>query len=209
MNNYEEGTRRGNYNNRRGYNNNRNNNSGYKKRNYNNYNNNNNSAANTSDYMAKKAEIIAKQKINLGMIDKVSAYLDKVVATATADTKIAMKQIIEYLDTCGFTKDDTKVISQYNYLLMDLANAQICDYIKGNKINIRILYIQERLKSSYKKELNTAIDTLLGTYTHLFNWNESTGDDSIEFTPITAEEAENTANDLVKEDVESENTKEE
>lgn len=183
MNNHEEGsTRRGNYNNRKGYNPN------YKKRN--NYNNNNNSSNNSSEYMAKKAEIIAKQRTNLGMIDKVSAYLDKCVVNATADTKIAMKQIIEYLDTCGFTKDDTKVISQYNYLLMDLANAQICNYINGNKINIRILYIQERLKSSYKKELNNDIDKLLGKYKNLFKWNESTGDDSIEFTPITQEEEE-------------------
>lgn len=182
MNNHEEGsTRRGNYNNRKGYNPN------YKKRN--NYNNNN-SGNNSSEYMAKKAEIIAKQRTNLGMIDKVSAYLDKCVVEATADTKIAMKQIIEYLDTCGFTKEDTKVISQYNYLLMDLANAQICNYINGNKINIRILYIQERLKSSYKKELNNDIDKLLGKYKNLFKWNESTGDDSIEFTPITQEEEE-------------------
>lgn len=183
MNNHEEGsTRRGNYNNRKGYNPN------YKKRN--NYNNNNNSNNNSSEYMVKKAEIIAKQRTNLGMIDKVSAYLDKCVVEATTDTKIAMKQIIEYLDTCGFTKEDTKVISQYNYLLMDLANAQICNYINGNKINIRILYIQERLKSSYKKELNNDIDKLLGKYKNLFKWNESTGDDSIEFTPITQEEEE-------------------
>lgn len=182
MNNHEEGSTRRNYNNRKGYNPN------YKKRN--NYNNNNNSNNNSSEYMAKKAEIIAKQRTNLGMIDKVSAYLDKCVVDATADTKIAMKQIIEYLDTCGFTKEDTKVISQYNYLLMDLANAQICNYINGNKINIRILYIQERLKSSYKKELNNDIDKLLGKYKNLFKWNESTGDDSIEFTPITQEEEE-------------------
>lgn len=191
MNNHEEGsTRRGNYNNRKGYNPN------YKKRN--NYNNRENSTNNSAEYMAKKAEIIAKQKTNLDMINKVSSYLDNLIVNATVDTKIAMKQIIEYLDTCGFTKDDTKVISQYNYLLMDLANAQICNYIKGNKINIRILYIQERLKSSYKKELSDDIDRLLGKYTNLFNWNESTGDDSIEFTPITEDEVE-TANELVKE----------
>lgn len=191
MNNYEEGsTRRGNYNNRRGHNPN------YKKRN--NYNNRENSTNNSSEYMAKKAEIIAKQRTNLDMISKVSSYLDNLIVNATADTKIAMKQIIEYLDTCGFTKDDTKVISQYNYLLMDLANAQICNYIKGNKINIRILYIQERLKSSYKKELSDDIDKLLGKYKNLFNWNESTGDDSIEFTPITEDEVE-TTNELVKE----------
>lgn len=191
MNNHEEGsTRRGNYNNRRGYNPN------YKKRN--NYNNRENSTNNSSEYMAKKAEIIAKQRTNLDMISKVSSYLDNLIVNATADTKIAMKQIIEYLDTCGFTKDDTKVISQYNYLLMDLANAQICNYIKGNKINIRILYIQERLKSSYKKELSDDIDKLLGKYKNLFNWNESTGDDSIEFTPITENEVE-TTNELVKE----------
>lgn len=193
MNNHEEGsTRRGNYNSRKGYNPN------YKKRN--NYNNNReNQNNNSAEYMAKKAEIIAKQKINLDMINKVSAYLDNCVVNATADTKIAMKQIIEYLDTCGFTKDDTKVISQYNYLLMDLANAQICNYINGNKINIRILYIQERLKSSYKKELNGDIDKLLGRYKNLFNWNESTGDDSIEFTPVIEEEADEVANELVKE----------
>lgn len=194
MYNREEGTKKG-YNNRR----NGNNNGNYKK-NYNNKNNNNNS----SEYMAKKAEIISRQKINLDMIDKVAAYLDGVVKNATPETKIAMKQIIEHLDTCGFTKDDTKVVSQYNYLLMDLANAQICNYINGNKVNIRILYIQERLKSSYKKELNNDIDRLLGKYKNLFNWAESTGDDSIEFTPIVEDDAVNTSNELVKENTNTE-----
>lgn len=195
MYNHEDGTKKSynNYNNRKGNNN-------YKRRNNN----------NSSEYMAKKAEIISKQKANLEMISKVSEYLDGVVKNATTDTKIAMKQIIDYLDTCGFTKDDTKVISQYNYLLMDLANAQICTYINGNKVNIRILYIQERLKSSYKRELNNDIDRLLGKYRNLFNWCESTGEnDSIEFTPIVDdEESVETSNDLVKEDsvAESENT---
>ena len=188
MNNNNEGTKRG-------YNNNGNGNN--RRFNNNRRRNNNDNASPSVDYKAKKAELIKKQTANLDMIDKVSGFLDGLVKDTKDDTRITMKQIIDFLNENGYDKDSTKTISQYNYLLMDLANAQICNYISGNRLNIRILYIQERLKSSYKKELTDAIETLFGKHSYLFKWAEDTGDGEVEFTYTTTETP---ANELVKED---------
>lgn len=167
-------------NNRRNFNNNRNNN-----RNFNNRNNN----RNNNQQNAKKQEIIAKQKKNLDMIEAIAEYLNNIVATSevavdnTAPAqKITMKEILDYLvNNKGFAQDDTKAVSQFNYIMMDLANAQKSGFISGNRINIRILYIQERLKTSFKKELHPTIDKIMEDYSNLFLWNE---DNKSEDSPI-------------------------
>lgn len=167
-------------NNRRNFNNNRNNN-----RNFNNRNNN----RNNNQQNAKKQEIIAKQKKNLDMIEAIAEYLNNIVATSevavdnTAPAqKITMKEILDYLvNNKGFAQDDTKAVSQFNYIMMDLANAQKSGFINGNRINIRILYIQERLKTSFKKELHPTIDKIMEDYSNLFLWNE---DNKSEDSPI-------------------------
>ncbi len=168
-------------NNRRNFNNNRNNNN----RNFNNRNNN----RNNNQQNAKKQEIIAKQKKNLDMIEAVAEYLNNIVATPEVTTdnaasaqKITMKEILDYLvNIKGFAQDDTKAVSQFNYIMMDLANAQKSGFISGNRINIRILYIQERLKTSFKKELHSTIDKIMEDYSNLFLWNE---DNKSEDSPI-------------------------
>jgi hypothetical protein len=168
-------------NNRRNFNNNRNNNN----RNFNNRNNN----RNNNQQNAKKQEIIAKQKKNLDMIEAVAEYLNNIVAASevAADNtapaqKITMKEILDYLvNNKGFAQDDTKAVSQFNYIMMDLANAQKSGFINGNRINIRILYIQERLKTSFKKELHPTIDKIMEDYSNLFLWNE---DNKSEDSPI-------------------------
>ena len=167
-------------NNRRNFNNNRNNN-----RNFNNRNNN----RNNNQQNAKKQEIIAKQKKNLDMIEAIAEYLNNIVATSEVATdntapaqKITMKEILDYLvNNKGFAQDDTKAVSQFNYIMMDLANAQKSGFISGNRINIRILYIQERLKTSFKKELHPTIDKIMEDYSNLFLWNE---DNKSEDSPI-------------------------
>lgn len=167
-------------NNRRNFNNNRNNN-----RNFNNRNNN----RNNNQQNAKKQEIIAKQKKNLDMIEAIAEYLNNIVAASevAADNtapaqKITMKEILDYLvNNKGFAQDDTKAVSQFNYIMMDLANAQKSGFISGNRINIRILYIQERLKTSFKKELHPTIDKIMEDYSNLFLWNE---DNKSEDSPI-------------------------
>ena len=168
-------------NNRRNFNNNRNNNN----RNFNNRNNN----RNNNQQNAKKQEIIAKQKKNLDMIEAIAEYLNNIVATSEVATdnaapaqKITMKEILDYLvNNKGFAQDDTKAVSQFNYIMMDLANAQKSGFISGNRINIRILYIQERLKTSFKKELHPTIDKIMEDYSNLFLWNE---DNKSEDSPI-------------------------
>ena len=204
-------------NNRRNFNNNRNNNN----RNFNNRNNN----RNNNQQNAKKQEIIAKQKKNLDMIEAVAEYLNNIVATpevATDNTttaqKISMKEILDYLvNIKGFAQDDTKAVSQFNYIMMDLANAQKSGFINGNRINIRILYIQERLKTSFKKELHPTIDKIMEDYSNLFLWNEDnkSEDSPIEVVPAdegapltpTAEETISTE-EVVEEKVSEEPTAE-
>lgn len=173
-------------NNNRKFNNNRNRN--------NNFNNNRN---NKNTQNIKKQEIIEKQNKSLDMIEAVAEFLNSAVAnTELADSntiqKLTMKEILTYLvNDKGFAQDDTKTVSQYNYLMMDLANAQRSGYISGNRINIRILYIQERLKTSFKKELHSRVDKIMETYTNLFMWNE---EDKEESDINIAVEEENKAN---------------
>ena len=170
-------------NNKRNFNNNRNNGN----RNFNNRNNNRN---NNQQYN-KKQEIIAKQNANLDMIEAVAEYLDNAIAnTDISNTsniqKITMKEILNYLvNDKGFAQDDTKTVSQFNYIMMDLANAQRSGYVSGDRINIRILYIQERLKTSFKKELHNRIDNIMESYRHLFQWNDDNKSEnsSIEVIP--------------------------
>lgn len=189
-------------NNKRNFNNNRNNGN----RNFNNRNNNRN---NNQQYN-KKQEIIAKQNANLDMIEAVAEYLDNDIANTDISNnsniqKITMKEILNYLvNDKGFAQDDTKTVSQFNYIMMDLANAQRSGYVSGDRINIRILYIQERLKTSFKKELHNRIDSIMENYRHLFQWNDDNKSEnsSIEvipeegtpLAPVVEEKAEVTEN---------------
>lgn len=172
--------------------------------NFNNRNNKNNSQN------AKKQEILEKQNTNLDMIEAAAEYLDNTIANtelsdANTIVKITMKEILNYLiNDKGFAQEDTKTISQFNYILMDLANAQRSGYITGNRINIRILYIQERLKTSFKKELHARIDKIMETYYHLFLWNEDNTEGSIE---IVATEESNEEHEAIHiEETTAENT---
>ena len=165
-------------NNRKNFNNNR------KNGNFNRNNKNN-------PQNAKKQEILKQQNRNLDMIESVAEYLDNLVATNVSEEegnqRITMKEILNYLTTDkGFAQDETKSVSQINYTMMDLANAQRSGYINGNRINIRILYIQERMKTSFRRELYNRIDKIMESYYHLFYWNEDNDNESIEI--VTTQE---------------------
>ena len=126
---------------------------------------------NKADFAAKREEIIKKQKANLEMINDVADYLNTWVGhtSETFTDKMSMKEIISYLsDVKNYPTESTKVISQYNYLLMDLANAQHSKYIDGNRIAIRVIYIDERLKTTFRKELHSDIDDMFEKYSNLF-----------------------------------------
>lgn len=174
------------------YNNSNNNRKNFNNRKNGNFNKNN---RNNSQNNVKRQEVLDRQNKSLDMIEAVAGYLDSIIAnTGMADTntiqKITMKDILNYLTTeKGFAQDDTKTVSQINYTLMDLANAQRSGYITGNRINIRILYIQERMKTSFRKELYTRIDKIMESYYNLFLWNEEGSNESIEIV-TTQEEGE-------------------
>ena len=191
-------------NNNRKFNNNRNNN-----RNGNNFNNRNN--RNNSQNI-KKQEIIEKQNKSLDMIESAAEFLDNAIAsTSLADSntfqKLTMKEILTYLiNDKGFAQDDTKTVSQYNYILMDLANAQRSGYISGNRINIRILYIQERLKTSFKKELHSRVDKIMETYANLFMWNEEDKEESDINIAIEEENKMNVSTDNINIEIPSTTT---
>lgn len=120
----------------------------------------------------EKQEKIQQQVKNLQIIADTAAYLDTLLKNGL-DTNIKMKEILDYLNTKrGYNSEETKVISQFNYIMMDLCNAQRNPRINGNRINIRVLYLQERLTSSYKKELHESINEIIKTYDHLFHWDE-------------------------------------
>ena len=80
-----------------------------------------------------------------------------------------MKEVLSYLNNDkGYSVDDTKVVSQMNYIMMDLANARKNKNVSGDRLNIRVMYIQERFKTSFKKELHDRIVKIIETYNTLF-----------------------------------------
>lgn len=168
---------------------------------YNKGNRHNNKGRWTPEERKRKAEE-KERKLNqqveqLQIIADTTAYLEYLLKNNVEDKKfIQMKDILDYLNnTRNYTAEQTKRISQYNYMLMDLYNAQRNDKINGNRINIRILYIQERFVTSFKKELHLSIKKIIATYTNLFHWDDTvTGEeykldvDTSEYDAIIAKE---------------------
>ena len=147
-------------------------------KNYNQTNNNGNfHRKSKEEYEAEKAKQIAMQKVSLEIIDAAAAYLDNFLKSGNG-YKVTMREILTHLnDDRGYKIDQTKVISQFNYLLMDLANARKNTHISGDRLNIRVIYIEERLKTSFKSELHDICRDIVKKYDTLFHWNdESTGE---------------------------------
>lgn len=136
--------------------------------------NNNGNRRTKEEYEAIKAAQIAQQSKNLDVIEDIAAYLDSWLRCTEKQTnRITMKQILSELnDVKGYSADDTKAVSQYSYLLMELANACNNKYVSGNRLNIRIMYIEERLKTSFKKELHDRAVAIVDKYNALFYWDE-------------------------------------
>lgn len=125
------------------------------------------------EYEAMKAEQIARQTKNLDVIEAMCAYLNDWLQSEKTSNRIGMKDILAHLNgEKGFTADETKVVSQYSYLLLELANAVNNKYISGDRTNIRIMYIEERFKTSFKKELHERVVGIVDTYSALFHWTE-------------------------------------
>lgn len=125
--------------------------------------------AERAEYLAKKKEILAKQTANLTVINDVVDYLNSVIATNDSDVKINMQTVLKYLsEQKGHDAEATKPVSQINYLLLDLANAQRNKYITGNRITVRVIYIRERFATMFKKELFDDINKMIDENDALF-----------------------------------------
>lgn len=151
---------------------------GVVKKNFNGKNNN----LSKEEYLAKKKEKMERQTRNLDMIENVAEYLDNLLKNKS-DSRVRVRDLIDYLQTKGYNTDETKDISQTNYIMVELANAQKNDRISGDRTNIRVLYLEERLKTSYMKELHERVDSIIKTYDSLFKWDtKATGEEyNVEF----------------------------
>ena len=101
----------------------KNNNAGSKKP----FNKGNNPNRKTKEeYEAMKAEQIARQSKNLDVIEAMCAYLNDWLKGEKTSNRINMKDILGHLNgEKGFTADETKAVSQYSYMLLELF--QSCD----------------------------------------------------------------------------------
>lgn len=142
----------------------------------------NNNRKSKEEFEAERKAKIARQTKSLEIIDDICLCLDTFLKEGTG-YKITMKEILTFLTEKGYTTVDTKSVSQFNYILMDLCNARKNKNISGDRINVRVMYIQERLKSSFKNDLHDKANDILDKYDTLFAWNdEGTGED---YEPIS------------------------
>ena len=135
-------------------------------------NNTNGNRRTKEEYEAIKATQLALQGKNLDVIESIAEFLDQWLQSEKKSNRITMKEILNELNNVkGFSADDTKAVSQYSYLLMELANARNNKYVSGDRINIRIMYIEERMKTSFKKELHDRAIEIVEKYNTLFFWD--------------------------------------
>ena len=136
-------------------------------------NNTNGNRRTKEEYEAIKATQLALQGKNLDVIESIAEFLDQWLQSEKKSNRITMKEILNELNNVkGFSADDTKAVSQYSYLLMELANARNNKYVSGDRINIRIMYIEERMKTSFKKELHDRAIDIVDKYNTLFFWDD-------------------------------------
>ena len=128
------------------------------------------------EYAARKAQLLEKQTKSLEVINAACEFLEKAIADP-AVRHVSMKDVLGYLNgDKKYTADETKAISKINDVLIELANARMNHYIADDRNNIRVLYVHERMKTSFKKELHDRIDQLLNDYPVLLKWSDTTGE---------------------------------
>ena len=106
-------------------------------------------------------------KMDLKVLEDISAFLDNFLKTSTF-YRVNMKEILTHLSDNGYNAEDTKAVSQLNYLLMDLTNARKNRNIDEHRLDIRVIYIKERFQTYFKSEFHEQIDKMFATYNTLF-----------------------------------------
>lgn len=125
------------------------------------------------EYQEEKARQIAIQTKSLEIIGKVAEYLNDFIVNRDG-YKITMREILAHLnDELGYSIEETKVVSQFNYLMMELANCRKNKNISGDRLNIRVMYIEERLKTSFKSEIHDIAMQIINNNGDLFHWDET------------------------------------
>lgn len=130
---------------------------------------------NVSNIQDKKSEtpykaILDAQQQTLDVIDEAVSFLNNILLT-DASRKVTMRDIVSHLIKNGYIINEAKAVAQYNYLILDLAKARKNKYITAEQINLRIAYIQDRLKSTFRAELHDQILEMIRTNSMLFAWN--------------------------------------
>ncbi len=116
--------------------------------------------------------ILDAQQQSLDVIDDAASFLDNLLKTDSSH-KVTMRDIVSHLIKNGYIINEAKAAAQYNYLMLDLAKARKNKYITVEQINLRIAYIQDRLKSTFRPELHDRILEMIKTNDTLFAWNAS------------------------------------
>jgi len=119
------------------------------------------------DYVAKKAETAAKQTESMKIIETAANYFDSMIKENTVDGKFKMQDFISYMNECGYSAESLKFISQLNYIMLDLANAQINNRISDYGKEIRVRYLVERLLTVFYA-VKDKVEKLVETYDSLF-----------------------------------------
>lgn len=132
----------------------------------------NNGSTFQEKFESQHQAILDAQKQSLKIIAETASFLDNSLKNE-AEYKVSMRDIINNLIKNGYAVNDAKALTQHNYLLLDLAKARRNRYISIESINLRIAYIQDRLKSMFRIELHNQILDLIKTNNTLFAWNTS------------------------------------
>lgn len=128
------------------------------------------------EYAKIKAEKLAFQTKSVEVIEATCDFLEKKISDASVH-KIAMRDLLAYLNgEKGYTADETRSVSRLNDIIIDIANGRMNKYISDDRMNIRVLYFHERMKTTFKKELHERIENMMKNYPALLKWVDTNGE---------------------------------
>lgn len=130
---------------------------------------------------AKRQEILGRQNHNLDVLEMVEQYLSERISyewekmsedrepnkPIKRPDRIKMQDVIAALDP-EYKSEDTIPVSQFTQILIELANAQLDTRIDISRIQIRIEYYRERLKTVFTDNtLQERIDNLTSAHKYI------------------------------------------
>lgn len=114
-----------------------------------------------------RTEQVARQTkvldIIVDVMDLLSEYLEGSSYT------LSMKDVSAHLNDSGkHDVIDLRTASQYNYILIDLAKSHKNKFIAEDKVELRCLYAQDRLRMFFKPELHSKVMDAIKKHPALF-----------------------------------------